>query len=1221
MFKYYHVNMEVAPKRAALAQAEGELVVVEAKLKETRAGLKAVEDRVAELEYNYDTAVQKQTDLQNQVKVTEVKLERANRLINGLAGEKSRWKENVGFLEHQEGYIVGDTLVAAGSVAYMGPFMAEFRKDLLKTWTEELDRKGVQHGEDVTVTHTTGDPVVIQQWHLYGLPSDPLSVENGIILFNSSRWPLCIDPQGQANAWIKSMQREHNLCITKLSDKDYGKQLENSIRMGHPCLLENVGEELDPMLEPLLLRQTFMSGNTTMIKLGENNVPWDDNFRLFLTTKLPNPHYSPETCVKVGLLNFFITPSGLEDQLLAKIVGKERKDLEDEKKQLTASNAQMAKDLKELQDTILRMLQEAEGDILEQEDLIITLERSKVKSEEINLKVAEAKQTEVIIDEARSKYRPVAFNGSTLFFCVASLSMVDPMYQYSLQWFNNLFLAGIDNAEPSEDLDERLHNLIEYFTYSFYNNVCRSLFEAHKLMFSFSLCIALLRSRNQINELEYRFLLAGPTSTVKGNPNPAPDWLTDQSWSDIQYIAQHLPAFEGFDKEFAAEIPHYRGYFDDADAHRYPIHGDWNDKLTMMEKLIICRCLRADKVVQGMQDYVSKHMDEKFIIPPPFDLAGSFKDSDATSPLIFVLVTGADPMADLLKFADTMKMSKKLHAISLGQGQGKKAEMMIQEGVERGSWVLLQNCHLAVTWMPTLEIIVEHFSPETMKKEFRLWLTSMPSPKFPVSVLQVGVKMTNEPPKGLRNNVTGSYASFTDEYLEDSKQPVAFKKLLFSLLLFHAIIQDRRKFGPLGWNIAYEFTTADLKCNLMQLHHFLEIYDSVPYIVIKFLCGQINYGGRITDDKDRRCIMTMLDGFVDEKIMEDGFAFSESGIYKTVETGNRSYYLDIVKEWPINSAPEVFGLHSNADITCARNETFMVLETVLATQVGSSGGGGLSKDDVLSSLAAEIAQKVPPEFDMAAFVAKYPTVYTQSMNTVLGQEATRFNRLLKVMHRSLKDFGRAIKGEVVMSGELDAMGNSMFINQVPALWAAKAYPSLRPLSSWTEDLIRRCKFIQDWYDNGIPNVFWFSGFYFPQAFLTGSLQNYARKLKISIDTLSFDFIIQKQPADQIQAPEDGVMVDGLSMEGARWDMEEFSIVESRPKELFTDMPVVWLRPLVGRERPEGVYSCPVYKTLRRAGVLSTSGHSTNYVIGMDIPSKKPEAHWIGRGVACFCEVL
>ena len=649
------------------------------------------------------------------------------------------------------------------------------------------------------------------------------------------------------------MQKEHHLVITKLTEKNYAKELENAIRMGYPCLIENVGEELDPMLEPLLLRQTFTSGNTVMIKLGENNVPWDEKFKLFLTTKLPNPHYSPETCVKVGLLNFFITPKGLEDQLLGKIVGKERKDLQDEKKALTANNAAMAKELKDLQDTILKMLQEAEGDILEQEDLIVTLERSKEQSAFINEKQAEAKETEIVIDEARSKYRPVAFNGAVLFFCAASLSMVDPMYQYSMQWFVNLFLAACDSAEPDEELENRLHNLIEYFTFSFYNNVCRSLFEKDKLMFSLSLCVALLRSKEQMDELEYRFFLAGATSIVNKMPNPDTDWLTDASWQDIQFIDANLPAFHGFAQEFATNVKHYRDYFDSDEPQRFPLHGAWQEKMTSLEKLILCRCLRADKVLPGVQDFVTHYMSEKFIIPPAFDLGNSFKDSDATSPLIFVLVVGADPMADLLKFADSMKMAKKLHAISLGQGQGPKAQQLITEGMERGTWVLLQNCHLAVSWMPTLELMVEAFSPDVMKKEFRLWLTSMPSKAFPVTVLQVGVKMTNEPPKGLRNNVNNNYAALSDDYLEESRQPGPFKKLLFSLLLFHAIIQDRRKFGPLGWNIAYEFTAADLKCNLMQLVKFLNVYDYVPYPVIHFLVGHINYGGRITDDKDRRC--------------------------------------------------------------------------------------------------------------------------------------------------------------------------------------------------------------------------------------------------------------------------------------------------------------------------------------------------------------------------------
>lgn len=192
--------------------------------------------------------------------------------------------------------------------------------------------------------------------------------------------------------------------------------------------------------------------------------------------------------------------------------------------------------------------------------------------------------------------------------------------------------------------------------------------------------------------------------------------------------------------------------------------------------------------------------------------------------------------------------------------------------------------------------------------------------------------------------------------------------------------------------------------------------------------------------------------------------------------------------------------------------------------------------------------------------------------------------------------------------------------QVPELWASKAYPSLKPLSSWVTDLQERVAFIQNWVQHGTPPVYWISGFFFPQAFLTGTVQNYARKNAFAIDTVSFDF----QVMDQLDAttcsagPEDGCYIKGLFLEGARWDSEVHVLAESQPKELFTPMPVIWLRPVQHRKASDQqIYQCPTYKTLTRAGTLSTTGHSTNFVMYIELPSDVQMSHWINRGVALF----
>lgn len=533
MLRYHDLLKIVNPKRAKVREMSEKLAVVRARLAEKRKRLREVEEKIKGLQQMYEEKKAQEASLQAQLDDANTKLGRANKIIAGLAGEKTRWTETVARLANEYGFLIGNCLVAAGTVAYAGAFTAKFRTELEAEWRRGITACGLAILPDTSMKSLLEDPVQTKLWTAASLPNDNLSIENGIIMFRSRRWPLMIDPQNQANRFVKSYGREaaeHGLEVFKMSDPSLLRNLELGIQHGRWVLIENVGEELDPALEPILLKQV---GKDQQIRLGDRSIPYDHNFKFLMTTTLPNPHYSPETSVKVSILNFAITPFGLEEQMLNQFVGQEMPELQKKKDSIVQQNAQAAKSLVEAEDAILTGLTKNDeiAKILEDDELIVVLDESKRTSDEIKARMKESEETERDIDTTRELYRPVAYRASLLFFAIVDLASIDPMYQYSLQWFANLFGSSIDNSGKAPEPAGRIRNLNNHFTLNLYENVCRSLFEKHKLLFSLVLTVKILFGAGAMDPLEWRYFLAGPSGAVDVPKNPT-KWLGDLEWAE-----------------------------------------------------------------------------------------------------------------------------------------------------------------------------------------------------------------------------------------------------------------------------------------------------------------------------------------------------------------------------------------------------------------------------------------------------------------------------------------------------------------------------------------------------------------------------------------------------------------------------------------------------------------------------------------------------------------
>ncbi|CBZ53630.1 hypothetical protein NCLIV_034170 [Neospora caninum Liverpool] len=1231
---YDQVAKVVGPKQKNLEKAEAELAVAAEKLDEKKRELKAVEELLGRLLAEHKAAESEKEELKNQFAECSLRLQVAERLINDLAGENTRWNASFHELRVRIQTLLGELLVTSAVIAYSGVFPADYRQRCLAKWRETLAKHGVALNGPFDMQRAVGDSLQIQTWIVNMLPHDSLSIENALILSLSTRWPMLIDPQNQATRWLKKTYPD--MIVLRASGDAYFRSLQIAVEMGSRVLIEHCSEELDPSLDALLSRAVFKAGNIDMIRLRDTTVEYSKSFHLSLSTLLGNPHFSPEICAQLTMLNFSVTPEGLEDQLLGVLVTLEQPAIEAKRQALIVESASSKKQLQALEEKILHLLSNAKGDILDDRELIGTLSSSKAASQAIEDRVAEQKKTVEIVESTRAIYRPVAFRTARLFFVVADLASIDRMYHFSVEWFLAIFVEAIETEDP-DDMQMHLEEIDRQFLSLLYENVCRSLFEKDKLLFPLLLALTSMRVDGELDTDQLQLLLRGGITGREisaSKPAGAEVWLSDLAWTrlvELQENAQEGDLFSSFLDVFQDSLDDWKRVFDSEEPLEAPWPDDLDQSATELEKCLLIQALRPDCLVKAMRNLVEDKLGAFFLDPPAFDLSLSYKLSTPARPLVFALSAGADPMNVILKLAETNKMAKRLVTLSLGQGQGPKAIAAIETATSAGAWILLQNCHLGASFLPQLERIVEDLPLKDSHPDFRLFLTSAPSPHFPESVLLNSVKVTNEPPRGLRQNLLRSYLGFDETFLEDHPNPAAWKNVLFALCFFHAMLLERRKFGHLGWNVPYEFSHSDMQISIQQLRHFVGAFDQIPWKTLKYLAAETNYGGRITDPWDRRLINYLIDDVYTPGILQEGSCLCASeGIMVPPATCTYDEYLRFIRELPTEESPEVYTLHMNANMSVAISEANFILDAVLSllprTASGNSASG--SSSTRASLVAQKIQDQLPDIFDIAAVEQKYPIRYEEIFNTVLIQELSRYNRLLTVIKTHLKALQDAEKGLVLLTPELEDMGNSLSDNRVPGVFSRFAYPSMKPLSSWIKDLIQRAQFFRRWIDEGPPTSFWLPAFFFTQSFLTAILQRFSRHAHVPIDEVSLDFEVlppSTKSEDTRQAPSTGCYVYGLYLEGARWDDEETVVAEAHPGILFCEMPMIWIEPCeASRPRKcQDIYECPVYKTAARAGTLSTTGHSTNYVLTVRLPinpQQSSAAYWAKRGVALLLQL-
>ena len=561
---------------------------------------------------------------------------------------------------------------------------------------------------------------------------------------------------------------------------------------------------------------------------------------------------------------------------------------------------------------------------------------------------------------------------------------------------------------------------------------------------------------------------------------------------------------------------------------------------------------------------------------------------------------------------------------------------------------------------------------------FRLWLTSMPVKTFPVSILQNSLKLTTEPPSGIKSNIKKLFNEITEEKTQPKSKPINttdkkpeeikaeqeklekdniikkqhFIKLLYSLSLFHAVLQERKKFGPIGFNLRYDFNQGDFDTSSELVNIYLSEapVDEVPWDSIIYLIGEVTYGGSIVDETDRIVMNCTLGKFINDTLFdklkdENGkeldqeieFKFGDYMIpaYKTLLD-----YQKYITTLPNADDPQIFGLNDNANIVYQLKESDAFLgnlTSILPREVNKKAGGKTSNEivlEIINNIFNEQIEAIDKKERNKAHDKIYDNELKHPLTIVLYQEIDKYNNLISKIETSLKELKGAIEGTSIMSYESDEIYNSLLINRIPLAWQKVGYSSFKSFISWKNDLQKRIEFIRDWLINGHPTTFWISGLFYPQGFITGVYQNHARETKIPVSDIVLEYQVMNKTKDEIKkGPDAGVYIYGLYLEGASWH-EKLGLVDQKAGEMRCYMPVIWLKTVQekknnkeeddddeGEEEDEiYTYCCPMFKTGKRASIIASSGNSVEKIIDVDLPSRFKKEYWTLRGACLLTQI-
>lgn len=797
---YSDILDRVGPLKEEVTQLEEQAL-------QTKANAKAIESNIAELEASistykteYAALISETQAIKAEMSKVQFKVDRSVRLLDSLSSERTRWEDGSKSFETQISTLVGDVLVAAAFLAYSGLYDQTFRKSMMDDWLHQLHLSGIQYKSHNPVTEYLSSADERLGWQENSLPVDDLCTENAIILKRFNRYPLIIDPSGRVTEFLQKECKDRRLTVTSFLDDTFTKQLESSLRFGNPILIQDA-EHLDPILNHVLNKEYQRTGGRVLIQLGKQEIDFSPSFKLYLTTRDPSAQFAPDICSRTTFVNFTVTQSSLQTQSLNDVLKSERPDVDERRSNLIKLQGEFKVHLRQLEKQLLQALNESRGNILDDDNVIETLETLKTEAAEISKKMSNTEGVMAEVEAITQQYSVVAKSCSAVFAVLENLHYLNHFYQFSLQYFLNIFqsvLHGNENLAKETDYNVRRDIIVKDLFVSTFQRTALGLLQKDRIALAMLLAQA---SPFKMDKSLIDIVLDNRFDGCDLSSSPGDRGEAFAAARKVSTLKDKLDevSSESWDKFFSEELA------------ENAVPQIWDEATNTMDQALISLALvkffRMDRFVPAAERYaIAVFGAEMFDVVE--DLSQTTAQVPPTLPVALVSSPGFDASYKVDNLVERNKV--KCTNIAMGSNEGlTSADKAINSAAETGSWVLIKNVHLAPTWLQSLEKRMESLNPH---KDFRLFLSMESSPKIPVNLLRASRVLMYEQPAGVRANMKDSMSSLSTRA---TKSPVERARLYLLLCFLHAVVQERLRYAPtLGWKGFWEFNDSDVSISV-----------------------------------------------------------------------------------------------------------------------------------------------------------------------------------------------------------------------------------------------------------------------------------------------------------------------------------------------------------------------------------------------------------------------